>query len=195
MSHHGERAIPARGPPSRRVPSWTWLPDRGTVALQLLGDLSSQMPISPPVLNSSIFQGASFSCNEVGPPHEDADPTVHDLQLPVRFRHGLQKLLSGAPRAARLPSSDRPAIGRAAYLDHVRCRGAAARETEEVASQPRAPSAKQSATIRQVQVFGREKHWRDRSTVAPKTFPTPGTPLASPSWRRGDHIFPATTCL
>ena len=131
-------------PPLCRVPSWTWLPDRGTVP----SFSSFEIPLvhahlseDLPVVKSSILQGASFSFNVFDPPHKEPDPTVHDVHLLAR--QVLFELLSGAPRAARPPSSSKPMRAEPVL---TMC-GAAARDAEEVSSQPSVPSAKHSSWL------------------------------------------------
>ena len=84
-----------------------------------------------------------------------------DSQLP-RFCHVFLKLLSGASRAARFLMSG---VGRAAYLDHVRCRGTRGRKVRFATSRTISQALVFAIILRQVEVFRRGQHWRDRSTV------------------------------
>ena len=129
MFHLGECAIRAPRPPSRQDPTKQWLPNR-------CRHLSHELP----VLKPPPFQGASFSSDVVGPLHKETDRTAQDLQLPPRWSPVLLVLLSGAPRIAHSPSSDRPSTGRATNHDSVRCRGLG-----QANSEPRTPSAKHSS--------------------------------------------------
>ena len=87
------------------------------------------------VFNSSLLKSSSYpsrcsprvppsvSIDAVVPLHKETDPAAQDLQLPPRWSPVLLVLLSGVPRIALSPPSDKPSTGRAADHDSVRCRG------------------------------------------------------------------------
>ena len=96
-----------------------------------------------------------MSFDAVGPLHKAADPAAHGLYLTPRWSVSLLVLLSGVPRFACSPSSDRPATGRAANLDSVRCRGTIG-AGHLAASHTIGQAFVLPVVHRQVKVYGRE---------------------------------------